>query len=196
MDNRFKWVNTEIIYQEKRGNELRWLITKEQICDQQTNTTFSRSILRHPGVAAVMAINEQREVLLIEQFRYTTKTEMWEIPTGTLQGELKGTQVIASELPKLAAERELNEEAGYSAARFELAKRFYVMPGTSDGLVYLFLAFDLSPKKAIADVGEVVTKVKFFPINEALNMIAKGEICDAKTIIGIYEAKEYLDKHL
>lgn len=193
MQERFEWLNTEIVYQEKRSDELRWIVTNEIIQDKETDTTFSRSVLRHPGVAAVAAINDKQEILLIEQFRYTFKTNMWEIPTGTLHGELKGSQVVAIEAPEIAAARELSEEAGYSATKFELAQSFCVMPGTSDGYVYLFLAFGLSPKFAISDIGEVVTKVKFFSINQALAMILSGEIFDAKTIIGIYAAKNYLD---
>ena len=194
MTDRFEWLKTEVVYQEKRSDELRWIVTNETIKDKQTETTFSRSLLRHPGVASVAAINDKGEILLIEQFRYTFKAMMWEIPTGTLHGELKGNQVVAIESPQLAAARELSEEAGYSATHFELAQSFCVMPGTSDGYVYLFLAFGLTPKFAPTDVGEVVTKVKFFPINQALDMVSQGEIFDAKTIIGIYAAKNYLEK--
>lgn len=194
MKERFEWLKTEIVYQEKRSDELRWIVTNEIIQDKENSTTFSRSVLRHPGVAAVAAINDKKEILLIEQFRYTFKTKMWEIPTGTLHGELKDNQVIAIEEPEIAAARELTEEAGYSAEKFELLQSFCVMPGTSDGYVYLFLAVGLSPKFATSDVGEVVTKVKFFSINQALTMISSGEIFDAKTIIGIYAVKNYLDK--
>jgi ADP-ribose pyrophosphatase len=119
---------------------------------------------------------------------------MWEIPTGTLHGKLKDNQVVPIESPQIAAARELTEEAGYSATTFELAQSFCVMPGTSDGYVYLFLAFGLSPKIAATDIGEVVTKIKFFPIDQALAMVNQGEIFDAKTIIGIYAAKNYLEK--
>jgi ADP-ribose pyrophosphatase len=195
MADRFEWLKTDIVYKEKRGEELRWIITNELIQDTETNSTFSRSVLRHPGVASVVAINENKEILLIEQFRYTFKTMMWEIPTGTLHGELKDGQVLAIEPPELAAARELKEEAGFSAERFELVSNFCVMPGTSDGYVHLFLAFGLQPQRALADVGEVITKVKFFPISQVLNMIAQGQIYDAKTIIGIYQAKNYLELH-
>lgn len=195
MTDRFEWLKTDIVYQEKRGEELRWIVTNELIQDNETKDTFSRSILRHPGVAAVVAVNDNKEILLIEQFRYTFKSMMWEIPTGTLHGELKDDQVIAIEPPVLAAERELKEEAGFSAARFELISNFCVMPGTSDGYVHLFLALDLKAQSALADVGEVITKVKFFTFDQALRMIAEGQIYDAKTIIGIYQAKNYLEQH-
>ncbi|MBI4851585.1 MAG: NUDIX hydrolase [Acidobacteria bacterium] len=195
LQDRFEWLKIEIAYQEKRSNELRWIITNETIKDKENETVFSRSVLRHPGVAAVAAINDKKEILLIEQFRYTFKTNMWEIPTGTLHGELKDGQVIAIEAPEITAARELSEEAGFCAKDFVLAQSFCVMPGTSDGYVYLFLAFGLSPKVAEKDIGEVVTKVKFFPIDQALAMINRGEIFDAKTIIGIYAAKNYLEKH-
>jgi ADP-ribose pyrophosphatase len=196
LEDRFEWLEREIVYQEKRGGELRWAITNETIQDKEANITFSRSVLRHPGVAAVAALNDQGEILLIEQFRYTFKTNMWEIPTGTLHGELKDGQVLGIEDPEIAAARELSEEAGYSATKLQLVQNFCVMPGTSDGYVHLFLAFGLSPKLSEADIGEVVTRVKFFPISQALEMVSSGEIFDAKTIIAIYAAKNYLEQSL
>lgn len=193
MTDRFEWLQKDVIYQEQRGNELRWVITAEKIHDREADTTFSRSLLRHPGVASVAAIQEGK-ILLIEQFRYTTQTNMWEIPTGTMHGVLQEGRMVATEDAEVAAARELKEEAGYEAARLKLVQQFYVMPGTSDGLVHLFLGFDLKPALAQTDIGEVVTKVHFFPIDQAIAMISQGLICDAKTIIGIYQAKNYQEQ--
>ncbi|KAF0199959.1 MAG: hypothetical protein FD167_5781, partial [bacterium] len=66
MTDRFEWLKTEVVYQEKRSDELRWIVTNETIKDKQTETIFSRSLLRHPGVASVAAINDKDEILLIE----------------------------------------------------------------------------------------------------------------------------------
>ena len=193
MADRFEWLQKDVIYQEWRGSELRWVITAEKIHDREAETTFSRSLLRHPGVASVAAIQDGK-LLLIEQFRYTTQTNMWEIPTGTMHGVLQEGRMVATEPAEAAAARELKEEAGYEAARLDLVQQFYVMPGTSDGLVHLFLAFDLKPVPAQTDIGEIVTKVCFFPIDQAIEMISQGIICDAKTIIGIYQAKHCQEK--
>src|SRR5438105_2024515 len=166
MTERFKLLDQKIIYREMRkshsGEELRWILTHETMRDSETGEVFERSFLRHPGVAAIAPITAKGEILLIEQFRYTAQRKMWEIPAGMLLGEFRDGLMVAIETPEEAAARELSEEAGLEAKRLRLVQQFYTMPGTSDGLVYLFLAFDLTSKASHADVGEVVMRVAPF----------------------------------
>jgi ADP-ribose pyrophosphatase len=131
---------------------------------------------------------------MIEQFRYSAQHRLWEIPAGMLRGEFRDGHMLALETPEEAAARELSEEAGLEAKRLHLVQQFYTMPGTSDGLVYLFLAFDLTRKTSPADVGEVVMRCEPFPIDRLMAMIAAGEICDAKTILGIYSARNFQEQ--
>lgn len=198
MSDRFEWLEQQIIYREARqrddAEELRWLLVRERIRDRQSGDLFQRTLLRHPGVAAIVPINGSGELLLIEQFRYSAGRPLWEIPAGTLHGEQRDGRVVAAEAPETAALRELAEEAGLTAGRLKKLQSFYAMPGTSDGIVHLFLAFELAPCAASADIGEIVTKVQPFTMARALEMIAAGEICDAKTIIGIYGARDYQER--
>ncbi|MEW6734951.1 MAG: NUDIX hydrolase, partial [Acidobacteriota bacterium] len=198
MVERFEWLAQQIVYRELRSNhdgeELRWVLTHETIKDIETDIVCKRSLLRHPGVAAIVPITAMDELLLIKQFRYSVKDTLWEIPAGTLQGEWRDGQMVALETAVTAAARELREEAGLVAGRLDFLQKFYTTPGTSDGVVHLFLAFDLSEDKALADIGEVISKIEPFSISRACDMIVRGEICDAKTIIGIYGAKSYLEQ--
>jgi ADP-ribose pyrophosphatase len=195
---RFEWLDQKIIYQESRSRddvaEARWALTSETIKDRETDEVFQRSLLRHPGVAAIVPITDNGDALLIEQFRYSIKRRLWEIPAGTLHGEWRDNCMMPLESAEQAAARELCEETGFQAGRLVFLQSFYAMPGTSDGLVHLFLGFDLAVKEAAKDVGEVVTRVEAFPLARARSMIATGEICDAKTIIGIYAAISYLEQ--
>lgn len=192
MKNRFEWISRDEIHKDVRGSETRWAIMQETIRDTVTGDIFQRSMLRHPGVAAIVPINNNREILLIEQFRYSADRVLWEIPAGTLHGEYRDGKMVATEAPESAAQRELIEEAGLHAQRLQYMQSFYVMPGTSDGIVHLFLAFDLTTKIAPSDVGEVVTNVKPFTLDQLTELISSGAICDAKTIIGIQCAIQFL----
>jgi 8-oxo-dGTP pyrophosphatase MutT (NUDIX family) len=193
MKERFELIDRKVIYREMRrtheGEELRWVLMHEKMLDTLTGVIFERSFIRHPGVAAIVPISSTGEILLIEQFRHSAQRKLWEIPAGMLRGKFEDGLMTALESPEDAAARELSEEAGLEADRFELASQFYTMPGTSDGLVYLFLAFDLKTKLSHADVGEVVNRVEPFTVDRLIAMIAAGDICDAKTIIGIHCAK-------
>ncbi len=196
MAERFKLVGQQVVYREYRQSsneeELRWVITKDGYEDLESKRCFSRSILRHPGVAAIVPISARGEVYLIEQYRYTAERVLWEIPAGMLKGKLQDFKMVPQETPIEAAHRELREEAGFEAEQFLQVSRFYTMPGTSDGLVHLFLALNLSPSPLSPDVGEVVTRVQPFSLDIALKMIADEEITDAKTILGIYAARDYI----
>jgi ADP-ribose pyrophosphatase len=195
MTDRFQLLDQKILYREMRrcheGEELRWVLTHEVLRDSETGETFERSLLRHPGVSAIVPITETGEIMMIEQYRYSAQRKLWEIPAGMLRGEFRDGRMVALETPEEAAARELSEEAGLKAGQLQLVQQFYTMPGTSGGLVYLFLALDLTRKASPADLGEVVIRTESFTIDRLMAMIATGEICDAKTILGIYSARNY-----
>jgi ADP-ribose pyrophosphatase len=207
-----KYLAQNVLHQEVRQGECRWVLAQEtfqlapaaggdsereanaQLDDSQPDPTVQRSLLRHPGVAAIAPITANGEIILISQYRYTVGQSLWEIPAGTLHGEWQvaangAGRMVATETPLMAAQRELQEEAGLQAARWEFIQQFYVMPGTSDGLIYLFAAFDLTIGAAQPDDGEVITRIVPTKIATALQMVQAGEICDAKTILAIQWAK-------
>ncbi len=139
--------------------------------------------LRHPGAAAIVAISDARTVLLIRQYRHAVKQLIWEIPAGTL---------YPGEKPFICAQRELAEETGFFAAQFKRLGEIVPVPGYSDERITLFLAGKLSAAKKSLDKDEYLT-VHQVPFDEAVNMIYKGEIQDAKTITGLLLAHKKLN---
>ena len=96
-----------------------------------------RQYVDHPGAAAIVAVDQQDRVLLIQQYRHPIRHRDWEIPAGLLD--------IAGESPLETAKRELVEEADLTAADWEPLVSIFTTPGGNDEVVHLFLARGLSP---------------------------------------------------
>lgn len=136
----------------------------------------------HPGAAAVVPLDAEGCVLLLRQYRHAVGRAIWEIPAGTL-GE--GEEVLA------CAARELAEETGFTAAVWHRLGEITPVPSYSDERIHLFLASDLRPARQQLDFDEVL-EVHRLPFAEALAMIGRGEIEDAKTICGLLLAERHL----
>ena len=137
------------------------------------NTDFE--IIRHPGASAIIPITHSDEILMLKQYRHAVGDYLWEIPAGTLN---------QNEAPLTCAQRELEEETGYSAATWTLLSGIVPVPGYSDERIYIYLATDLSFSRQNLDQDEVL-EVHPIGISKVLSMIAAGEIKDSKTIAGI-----------
>lgn len=137
-------------------------------------STSKREIVRHSGGAAVLFIKDNK-VLLVKQFRYAYGKEMYEIPAGKLND---------GEEPCVAAARELEEETGYKA---ELVHFMDICPtpGYTDEIIHIFYAENSTRSAQNLDEGEFLN-VEFLPLDIVVEMIERGEISDAKTIIAIY----------
>ena len=131
--------------------------------------------IEHPGAAAIVPLIAPGEVLLIKQYRHALKQHIWEIPAGTLDS---GETVMD------CAARELIEETGYAAERWEKLGEITPVPGYSNERVHLFLASGLTAARQKLDADEVLA-VHRMPLVRALDMIAQGEIQDAKSICGL-----------
>src|SRR4051812_3295045 len=144
-----------------------------------------RDVVRHSGSVVIIAVDETRReprVLLARQYRFAVNARLWELPAGRIdEGE--------RELP--AAKRELLEETGYSARRWQLAFRFYSSPGFLDERMALYLARDLQRGAAQPEEDEDIA-LRFFPLSAAVRMAANGRIYDAKTIAGVLWLKNLL----
>ena len=136
-------------------------------------------IVRHPGAAAVVAVDEQLRVVLIHQFRHAGGGFLWEIPAGVLH---------AGEEPVACAHRELAEEVGLAAGRLELLAAMLPTPGYSDERIHLFLGRELTSVPMAREEDEVIQSVERIPLREALAMVRRGEIPDAKTALALLMA--------
>lgn len=137
---------------------------------------FSREIIEHPGAVTIIpVIKEADTIIMVRQFRQAVKKTLLELPAGTLK---------RGERPEDCAKRELLEETGYTAGSLKKILRFYPAPGYDTEVIHLYLATDLtkSMQRLEEDENIVVLEVKK---EEALRMIERNEIEDAKSIIGI-----------
>ena len=134
-----------------------------------------REIVEHPGAVALLPLDADGKLVLVRQYRKPAERLLLELPAGTLH---------RGEDPKLAAQRELQEEIGYSAGKLERLTGFYTCPGFCTEYMHVFLATDLRPSRLPADEDESLEPLHL-SLDEALELMHKGEICDAKTIAGL-----------
>ena len=144
---------------------------------------FQRDLVHHPGAVSVVPYEADGTVLLVRQYRAAIDAPLLEIPAGKRD--------VADEPPELTAHRELAEEVGRRAGRMELLGTFYNSPGFCDEFSYTYLARDLTEVPIEAhSVEEAAMTVERVAFSDALAMIKRGEITDAKTIIALLLAKE------
>ena len=133
-----------------------------------------REIIEHSGGACVLYV-EEGKILLVRQYRYAYGESLYEIPAGKLE---KG------EDPILAAARELEEEAGVKAEKFELLYVCYPTPGYTNEKIYIYRAYGGEKVAAHLDEDEFL-EAEYIPVEKIAGMLKNGEIRDAKTIIAL-----------
>ncbi|GEN33455.1 NUDIX hydrolase [Aneurinibacillus danicus] len=138
--------------------------------------TAKREIVTHPGAVAVMAITEDDRMIMVRQFRKPLERMLVEIPAGKLE---------PGEEPEVCAGRELQEETGYTYTSLHHQASFYTSPGFADEIVHLYRAEGVVPGKARPDEDEFV-ELLHVTKEEARDLIASGDIRDAKTILAVY----------
>jgi ADP-ribose pyrophosphatase len=136
----------------------------------------TREIVRHPGSVGIVPRRADGRIVLVRQFRYVAGRELWEIPAGTL--DKPGEEVAA------AARRELAEESGFKAGHWTVLGTAYLMPGYCDERMTFFLAEELSPTAAHAELDETFS-VNAFDLHDLQVLRSSGELLDAKTLLGL-----------
>ena len=144
----------------------------------------TREKVWHPGAVAIVPVNEKNEVILIRQYRYPVEEVLVEIPAGKLD---------INEKPESCARRELFEEVGATDGKLTRLCSFFTTPGFSNELLHLFIATDFTICKNNPDEDEFLQIVEA-PLNQCLAWVYDGKIKDAKSIIGILMAKNYINK--
>ena len=143
-------------------------------------THLDLEIVRHPGGAAVVAINARRQVCLLRQYRHAGGGWIWELPAGKLERD---------ESAATTAARELVEEAGLTAGNWEELGSILVTPGFCDEVIHLFLARELTAVPARPEAHELI-EIHWVPFDEALAQVYNGTIRDAKTMLGLTLAEK------
>jgi ADP-ribose pyrophosphatase len=137
-----------------------------------------RDLVQHPGSIVILAVDhsgKEPRVLLERQYRHAAGARIWELPAGSLEPD---------EDRLAAAKRELMEETGYTARKWEKALSFYVSPGFLTESMQVYLAQGLTKGKAQPEEDERIA-IRFFSLRQAVAMAVSGKIIDAKTIAGI-----------
>jgi ADP-ribose diphosphatase len=144
---------------------------------------IKRAIVQHPGSAVVMPVDEKKRILLVRQYRLPALKYLWELPAG---------RVDAGETPLQAARRELAEETGYRARKFQKLAVFYPSPGFLAEKMTIYLATGLTEGKQTPMEDERI-QTRWFTAKEIDGLIQSYKIVDAKTQIGFLKWKRYFE---
>ena len=144
-----------------------------------------REIVVHKGAAAVIPVYEDGTTLLVRQHRVSVDRVTLEIPAGKLDSW--------GEDPYDCAVRELKEETGLAAERFTLLTSLLTTPGFCTEKIAIYLAEGLSQGETNPDEDEFLGLVRM-PLDEAVDMVMRGDIRDGKTVAGLLMAKNVLEK--
>ena len=174
-----KTLSSQLIY-EGRAVKLR-VDTVKMASGRET----TREIVEHSDCVAIIAIDANDNVLLVNQFRKPVEKELLEIPAGGIE---------AGEDPVMTVHREMREETGYLPRKVERLGGFYSTPGYCTEYLYLYLATDLIPSQLHAEDTESIRLVRV-PIGQIPSLITSGSICDAKSIAGLLSFLEYQKAH-
>ncbi len=144
-----------------------------------------REIVEHANCIAIIAIDADDNVLLVNQFRKPVEKELLEIPAGGID---------SGEDPVTAVCRELREETGFSPRKVERLGGFYSSPGYCTEYLHLYLATELVPSQLFAEDTESIRLIRV-PVGQIPELITSGRICDAKSIAGLLTFLKYQKEH-
>ena len=154
-------------------------LDQAQLCDGRI---AKREVVHHPGGVSVLPVDGEGNCYMVRQFRYPVGETVLEIPAGKLE---------AGEDHMTCAVRELSEETGFTADEFVDFGCFYTSPGFSTELLHVYLALGLHAGDCHPDDGEFLN-VEKIPLETLTQMAMDGRIVDAKTVIAILKAHQYL----
>jgi ADP-ribose pyrophosphatase len=143
---------------------------------------YDLDYVRHPGAAAVVAVDERGRVCLVRQYRHGILDFLWEIPAGKLD---------PGEPPEVCAVRELTEETGVTARRWTSLGSYLPAPGIFTEIIHLYLAQDLDVGTAAPDADEDL-ELQWLPLEEAVERVLAGEWNDGKTALALWRAQRRL----
>ncbi|MDQ3761733.1 MAG: NUDIX hydrolase [Actinomycetota bacterium] len=145
-----------------------------------------REVVEHPGAVAILALHDDRSVVMIDQYRHAVGRRMRELPAGLLDDP--------GEDPVTTARRELAEEAGCLARDWSVLVDVVSSPGFSDEAVRVYLARGLTEigRPTGGDDEEADLDVVRLPLAEAVRQVLTGEIVNASTVAGLLAAQVVL----
>ena len=153
----------------------RFRVEEHVIATDDQQRELRRQVVIHPGAVTILPLVERDSVCLIRNHRIAVGKTLVELPAGTLE---------PNEPPQQTAIRELREETGYAAESWRELPPFYMSPGILNERMHLFVAEGLTPGAPAREAGEQIENL-VVPWSEAVAMVERGEIEDAKSLVGI-----------
>jgi ADP-ribose pyrophosphatase len=142
-------------------------------------------IVEHHGSVVILPIDESGNLVLVRQYRHAAEQDLLELPAGTLE---------PGEDPLHCARREIREETGFAAEQFQKVGKFYLAPGYSTELMFVYIATDLHPAPLPPDEDEFL-KVETFSVSKVFDLAAEGKIPDAKSLAAFFLALPFLEEY-
>lgn len=145
-----------------------------------------REYVDHPGAAAIVAVDADERVLLIQQYRHPIRHRDWEVPAGLLD--------VVGEPPIETAKRELAEEADLVASDWSPLVSIFTTPGGNDEIVHIFLARGLSDAGEVhaREAEEADMRVEWVPLADAVTAVLEGRFRNGILTTGVLAAAERL----
>ena len=162
-----------------------WNVQQDTVQLSEAGGTIVRDFIEHPGAVAVLALDDQDRVLLVNQYRHPVRMMLWELPAGLLD--------VAGEPPLEGAKRELWEEADRVAGQWNVLVDFFLSPGSSSEAMRIYLARDvrLAPEdqrhERTEEEAEMTTQ--WVPLHEAAAAVLDGRIHNPSAVAGILAAQ-------
>lgn len=171
-----KTISSEMIY---KGTILN--LRKDKVTVKDGDFSY-REIIEHNGGAVAVALTKENEVILVKQFRKPMERDMIELPAGKTE---------PGEEPIETIKRELKEETGYTANSIKFMAKFNPSVGYTSESLYIYLATELTPGETEFDEHEAIDVIKM-PLDEAVEMVVRGDITDGKTMAGLLLTKFFI----
>jgi len=146
-------------------------------------TVAIREIVEHPGAVGVVALDDDDQVVLVNQYRHPVGRYLDELPAGLLD--------VAGEPAVIAAQRELKEETGLAAAQWYVLVDLFTSPGMSNEAIRVFLARGLSDAQGeqfVPEHEEITLTVSRVPLDDAVGRALRGELTNAAAVAGVCAA--------
>ena len=172
-------VSTDLVYEGRV-----WNVRSDTL--RYGGSDIVRQYVEHPGAAAIVALDDEQRVLLIQQYRHPIRHRDWEIPAGLLD--------VAGESPLETARRELIEEADLEASDWTPLVSVFTTPGGNDEVVHLFLARGLTPvaEPHAREDEEADIRIEWVPLEDAVAGVLAGRLRNGILATGVLAAAEQL----
>lgn len=162
-----------------------WDIHRDTFTIEATDSPMTREYIQHPGAVAIVALDDQQRVAMINQYRHPVRQDCWEIPAGLL--DVAGESLVA------AAQRELTEEADLIAEHWSVLVDHYPSGGSSSEAIRIFLAQDLRPvptlQRHTREAEERHLVMRWVLLEELLEAVLAGDIRNVNAVAGIMAAQ-------